>query len=181
VHGAASEAGARPDGRTNGINVAEECRDNEEASIFVLGGKLITKSLSVVGPQAELELQKGDSGAETVEQRAQTAEIGEVNVRVQAVAARRAIRLRDDAPGFVVPQRARADAERPGDLNRLVAPQAVAPPFPPIVVFNDTRPSARCKPSRKSFKCDANVGASGFPKRRAFAARNLGSCFNVVI
>jgi len=43
---------------TNGINVAEECSDNEEASIFVLGGKLITKSLSVVGPQAELELQK---------------------------------------------------------------------------------------------------------------------------
>ncbi|HZG78743.1 MAG TPA: DeoR/GlpR family DNA-binding transcription regulator [Paenibacillus sp.] len=43
---------------TNGINVAEECSQNEEASIFLLGGKLIKKSMSVVGPQAEMELQK---------------------------------------------------------------------------------------------------------------------------
>ncbi|HUC92429.1 MAG TPA: DeoR/GlpR family DNA-binding transcription regulator [Paenibacillus sp.] len=43
---------------TNGINVAEECSHNEEASIFLLGGKLITKSMSLVGPQAEIELQK---------------------------------------------------------------------------------------------------------------------------
>jgi len=43
---------------TNGINVAEECSHNEEASIFLLGGKLIKKSMSVVGPQAEAELRK---------------------------------------------------------------------------------------------------------------------------
>jgi DeoR family transcriptional regulator of aga operon/DeoR family myo-inositol catabolism operon transcriptional repressor len=43
---------------TNGINVAEECSHNEQASIFLLGGKLIRKSMSIVGPQAELELQK---------------------------------------------------------------------------------------------------------------------------
>lgn len=43
---------------TNGINVAEECSHNENASIYLLGGKLIRKSMSVVGPQAELELQK---------------------------------------------------------------------------------------------------------------------------
>lgn len=43
---------------TNGLNVAEECSQNEDASVFVLGGKLIKKSMSLVGPQAEIELQK---------------------------------------------------------------------------------------------------------------------------
>ncbi|MDR6553124.1 DeoR/GlpR family DNA-binding transcription regulator [Paenibacillus qinlingensis] len=43
---------------TNGLNVAEESSQNEEASVFVIGGKLIKKSMSLVGPQAELELQK---------------------------------------------------------------------------------------------------------------------------
>jgi DeoR/GlpR family transcriptional regulator of sugar metabolism len=43
---------------TNGINVAEECSHNEEASIFLLGGKLVKKSMSLVGPQAEMELHK---------------------------------------------------------------------------------------------------------------------------
>lgn len=43
---------------TNGMNVAEEISQNEEASVFVLGGKLINKSMSLVGPQAEIELQK---------------------------------------------------------------------------------------------------------------------------
>jgi DeoR/GlpR family transcriptional regulator of sugar metabolism len=43
---------------TNGTNVAEECSHNEETTIIVLGGKLIKKSMSLVGPQAEMELQK---------------------------------------------------------------------------------------------------------------------------
>lgn len=43
---------------TNGLNVAEESSQNEEASVFVIGGKLINNSMSLVGPQAELELQK---------------------------------------------------------------------------------------------------------------------------
>ncbi|CAM4138849.1 DeoR/GlpR family DNA-binding transcription regulator [Paenibacillus alkaliterrae] len=43
---------------TNGMNVAEECSQNEETAIIVLGGKLIKKSMSLVGPQAEMELQK---------------------------------------------------------------------------------------------------------------------------
>ncbi|MBD2872528.1 DeoR/GlpR family DNA-binding transcription regulator [Paenibacillus arenilitoris] len=43
---------------TNGMNVAEECSQNEETSIIVLGGKLIKKSMSLVGPQAEMELRK---------------------------------------------------------------------------------------------------------------------------
>jgi DeoR/GlpR family transcriptional regulator of sugar metabolism len=43
---------------TNGLNIAEECSLNEDASIFLLGGKLIKKSMSVVGPQVEMELQK---------------------------------------------------------------------------------------------------------------------------
>ncbi|XID93449.1 DeoR/GlpR family DNA-binding transcription regulator [Paenibacillaceae bacterium WGS1546] len=43
---------------TNGINVAEECSHNEDAAIFLLGGKLIKKSMSLVGPQAEIELHK---------------------------------------------------------------------------------------------------------------------------
>jgi len=43
---------------TNGTNVAEECSHNDQASINALGGKLIKKSMSLVGPQAEMELQK---------------------------------------------------------------------------------------------------------------------------
>lgn len=43
---------------TNGTDVAEESSQNEDASVFVIGGKLIKKSMSLVGPQAELELQK---------------------------------------------------------------------------------------------------------------------------
>jgi DeoR/GlpR family transcriptional regulator of sugar metabolism len=43
---------------TNGMNVAEESSQNEDASVFVIGGKLIKKSMSLVGPQAELEMQK---------------------------------------------------------------------------------------------------------------------------
>jgi DeoR/GlpR family transcriptional regulator of sugar metabolism len=43
---------------TNGINIAEECSHNEETSIFLLGGKLVKRSMSVVGPQAQLELHK---------------------------------------------------------------------------------------------------------------------------
>lgn len=42
---------------TNGLNVAEESSQNEDASVFIIGGKLIKKSMSLVGPQAELELQ----------------------------------------------------------------------------------------------------------------------------
>lgn len=43
---------------TNGINVAEECSYNEDAEVFLLGGKVIKKSMSLVGPQAEMELHK---------------------------------------------------------------------------------------------------------------------------
>ncbi|MBW7457860.1 DeoR/GlpR family DNA-binding transcription regulator [Paenibacillus sepulcri] len=43
---------------TNGVNIAEECANSEEADIFLLGGKLIKKSMSLVGPQAEAEMQK---------------------------------------------------------------------------------------------------------------------------
>ncbi|WP_052487922.1 DeoR/GlpR family DNA-binding transcription regulator [Gordoniibacillus kamchatkensis] len=43
---------------TNGINVAEEFSQHEDASIFLLGGKLVKKSMSVVGPQAVDELHK---------------------------------------------------------------------------------------------------------------------------
>lgn len=43
---------------TNGINVAEECSYNEETEVFLLGGKVIKKSMSLVGPQAEMELHK---------------------------------------------------------------------------------------------------------------------------
>ncbi|TJY41348.1 DeoR/GlpR transcriptional regulator [Cohnella pontilimi] len=43
---------------TNGMDVAEESSQNEGASVFVIGGKLINKSMSLVGPQAEFELQK---------------------------------------------------------------------------------------------------------------------------
>lgn len=43
---------------TNGVNVAEECSQNDNVDIFVVGGKLVNKSMSLVGPQAELEVQK---------------------------------------------------------------------------------------------------------------------------
>jgi DeoR/GlpR family transcriptional regulator of sugar metabolism len=43
---------------TNGLNIAEECSQNEETSIFLLGGKLVKRSMSVVGPQAQMELHK---------------------------------------------------------------------------------------------------------------------------
>jgi DeoR/GlpR family transcriptional regulator of sugar metabolism len=43
---------------TNGMNVAEECSINENTTVFLLGGKVIRKSMSLVGPQAEIELQK---------------------------------------------------------------------------------------------------------------------------
>jgi DeoR/GlpR family transcriptional regulator of sugar metabolism len=43
---------------TNGTNIAEESSQNEETSVFVIGGKLVRKSMSLVGPQTELELQK---------------------------------------------------------------------------------------------------------------------------
>ncbi|GGH84812.1 DeoR/GlpR family transcriptional regulator of sugar metabolism [Pullulanibacillus pueri] len=43
---------------SNAINVVEECSKNETASIYLLGGQLIRKSMSLVGPQAEMELQK---------------------------------------------------------------------------------------------------------------------------
>lgn len=41
---------------TNGINIADELSQMEEASIFVIGGMLVKKSMSLVGPQAESEL-----------------------------------------------------------------------------------------------------------------------------
>lgn len=43
---------------TNGVNVADECSNIEDSSVFLIGGKLIKKSMSLVGPQAEIELQK---------------------------------------------------------------------------------------------------------------------------
>ncbi|MFS0613452.1 DeoR/GlpR family DNA-binding transcription regulator [Lederbergia ruris] len=43
---------------TNALNIAEECTRNDTISVYLLGGKLRRRSLSVVGPQAEMELQK---------------------------------------------------------------------------------------------------------------------------
>jgi len=43
---------------TNGITVAEECSHIDDSSVFLIGGKLIKKSMSLVGPQAEIELKK---------------------------------------------------------------------------------------------------------------------------
>jgi len=43
---------------TNGINVAEECCKNEGSSIYLVGGKLIKESMSLIGPQAQNELKK---------------------------------------------------------------------------------------------------------------------------
>lgn len=42
---------------TNAIDVAEECSKDDTASIYLLGGKLRRNSMSLVGPQAEVELQ----------------------------------------------------------------------------------------------------------------------------
>ncbi|KKI90083.1 hypothetical protein WQ54_23500 [Bacillus sp. SA1-12] len=42
---------------TNAMNVAEECSKDDSASIYLLGGKLRRNSMSLVGPQAEIELQ----------------------------------------------------------------------------------------------------------------------------
>jgi DeoR/GlpR family transcriptional regulator of sugar metabolism len=42
---------------TNAIDVAEECSKDDTASIYLLGGKLRRNSMSLVGPQAEIELQ----------------------------------------------------------------------------------------------------------------------------
>ncbi|MBS4205209.1 DeoR/GlpR family DNA-binding transcription regulator [Lederbergia citrea] len=42
---------------SNAIDVAEECSKDETASIYLLGGKLRRNSMSLVGPQAEVELQ----------------------------------------------------------------------------------------------------------------------------
>ncbi|WP_299088737.1 DeoR/GlpR family DNA-binding transcription regulator [uncultured Metabacillus sp.] len=42
---------------TNAMNVAEECSKDDSASIYLLGGKLRKNSMSLVGPQAEIELQ----------------------------------------------------------------------------------------------------------------------------
>ncbi|MFK7693218.1 DeoR/GlpR family DNA-binding transcription regulator [Paenibacillus sp. HJGM_3] len=43
---------------TNGINIAEEFVENEDSHVFLLGGMVIKKSMSLVGPVAEAELQK---------------------------------------------------------------------------------------------------------------------------
>ncbi|HEX7064287.1 MAG TPA: DeoR/GlpR family DNA-binding transcription regulator, partial [Bacillales bacterium] len=42
---------------SNGINIIEECSKNESSSIYMLGGQLKRNSMSLYGPQAELELQ----------------------------------------------------------------------------------------------------------------------------
>ncbi|QHT61133.1 DeoR/GlpR transcriptional regulator [Paenibacillus lycopersici] len=42
---------------TNGINIAEELLENDGSHVFLLGGKVIKKSMSLVGPVAETELQ----------------------------------------------------------------------------------------------------------------------------
>ncbi len=43
---------------TNGLNVAEQCSKSDDSDIFLIGGKLIKKSMSLVGPQAMNELKK---------------------------------------------------------------------------------------------------------------------------
>jgi DeoR/GlpR family transcriptional regulator of sugar metabolism len=43
---------------SNGLNIVEESGKNESASIYLLGGELRRNSMSLVGPQAEVELQK---------------------------------------------------------------------------------------------------------------------------
>jgi len=43
---------------TEHLNVAEQCSSNENAQVFVIGGKLVRGSMSLVGSQAETELRK---------------------------------------------------------------------------------------------------------------------------
>ncbi len=43
---------------TNGLNVAEQCSKSNDSDVFLIGGKLIKKSMSLVGPQAMNELKK---------------------------------------------------------------------------------------------------------------------------
>jgi DeoR/GlpR family transcriptional regulator of sugar metabolism len=43
---------------SNALNVVEECSKNETASIYLLGGQLRRNSMSLVGPQVEIELKK---------------------------------------------------------------------------------------------------------------------------
>lgn len=43
---------------SNGLNIVEECSKNDSASIYLLGGKLKRNSMSLFGPQTEIELQK---------------------------------------------------------------------------------------------------------------------------
>lgn len=43
---------------TNGLNIAEECSKGEDSTVFLIGGKLIKRSMSLVGPQAMNELKK---------------------------------------------------------------------------------------------------------------------------
>ncbi|MFW6007246.1 MAG: DeoR/GlpR family DNA-binding transcription regulator [Halanaerobiales bacterium] len=43
---------------TNGINIAKACSKIEDSSVFLIGEKLIKKSMSLVGPQAMRELEK---------------------------------------------------------------------------------------------------------------------------
>ena len=43
---------------SNALNIVEECSKNEDAIIYLLGGKLRRNSMSLVGPQMERELQK---------------------------------------------------------------------------------------------------------------------------
>jgi DeoR/GlpR family transcriptional regulator of sugar metabolism len=43
---------------TNSLNVAEECILNETSSVYLPGGKLIEKTMSLVGPQTVKELEK---------------------------------------------------------------------------------------------------------------------------
>lgn len=41
---------------TNSVDIAQECSKNDGMEIIVIGGKLIKKSMSLVGPQTEAEL-----------------------------------------------------------------------------------------------------------------------------
>ncbi len=43
---------------TNGVNIVDELSRGEDQEIFMIGGKLIKRSMSMVGPQAEAEIRK---------------------------------------------------------------------------------------------------------------------------
>lgn len=43
---------------TNGVTVAEEFGRGESSTVFMIGGKLIKKTMSLVGPQAERDIQR---------------------------------------------------------------------------------------------------------------------------